>query len=131
MKLKKRKRTNQKNYNHFIHYVFDGKNPFERMDDVYKFKYWRIIKPDFEYDRTLNVHFLLVPIQKTKYFVDLSEEAKKEFFDIKSGKYSYIIGKMDYFLVNKDANMTIKCVFHAHVGKRKWWFSPIVEKLFF
>lgn len=131
MKLKKRKKKNQKKYNHFIHYIFNGENPFERMDNVHKLNYWRIIKPDFEYDRVLNAHYLLVPIRKTKYFVDLSDEAKKEFFEIKSGGYSNTIGKMDYFLVNKDVNMTIKCIFHAHIGKRKWWFLPIVERLFF
>ena len=113
------------------HYIFDGKNPFNEKEDIFRFNHWRIIKPDYEYDRVLNVHYLLVPIQETQYFNNLSEDAKKEFFEIKSGEHSDKTGEMNYFLVNKDVNMTVKCIFHAHIGKRKWWFIPIIEKLFF
>ena len=61
------------------------------------------------------------------------EVAKKEFFALRSDLSMFYadVGNIDYFLVNKSSNMTVKCVFHAHIGTRKWWFFPIIERLFF
>lgn len=133
MKLKKRTKNRQKLYKLFMMYNFDGKNPFNRIEEVYRFEHWKVLVPEWEYDRILSSHFLLVPLEEQRYFVNLSKEAKEEFFKIKSNptKYCVGLGKIDYFLVNKDKEMTIKCVFHAHFGNRKWWFVPLIEKTFF
>jgi len=133
MKLKKRKKKLQKLYSLHMIYNFDGKNPFDNRIEVCRFKYWKVVIPKFEYNRVLKKHYVLVPFEEKKHFIDLQKEAREEFFMITSDLNRFFVdfGNIDYVLVNKDKDMTIKCIFHAHIGERKWWFRPFVEKLFF
>jgi len=114
-------------------YTFDGKNPFNNRSEVCRFNFWKVVIPKFQYNRVLKKHYVLVPLEEKKHFIDLREEAQEEFVTITSdlGRFFSDFGNIDYVLVNKDKNMTVKCIFHAHIGERKWWFIPFIERLFF
>lgn len=131
--MKKRKKITQKIYNDFMKFKFDGKNPFNKKSlEVAKLNYWKIVKPEFPYDRVLKTHFILVPLEEKKYFCDLSIEAQNEFFCFryKPEVLKKYVGDIDYFLVNNEKNMTVKCIFHAHIGNRKWWYHYPITLLF-
>lgn len=130
--MKKRTKKLQKIYNDFMKFKFDGKNPFNKKSlEVARFDYWKIVKPEFPYNRVLNTHYILVPFEEKQYFFNLSDEAKKEFLKINNKDVlRQYVGDIDYFLVNNEKNMTVKCIFHAHIGKRKWWYHYPITLLF-
>lgn len=132
MKISLRSKKLQKEYDYFLTYHWDGKNPFNNNDNlICKTKFWKVVKNIFYYDRVLSVHYNLVPLQEEEFFESLSLEAKNEFFEIKNNGLLKKYGiNFDFFLVNERRNMSVPFIFHAHIGKRKWWFRFPITLLF-
>ncbi len=119
----------QKIYHKYKSFSWDGKNPFNNPElEILRLKHWKIVLNEFCYDRILNVHYILVPLQEEDYFEKLSDDAKKEFFDVKNNGLNGL--KLDFFAVNDINDMSVPFIFHAHLGVRKWWFKYPIDRLF-
>lgn len=127
--MKFRSKKLNKEYHYFKTYIWDGKNPFnDEKLIVKKTKHWKLVINKFGYDRILKEHFVLVPLAEEQYFENLPEEAKEEFYKIKNE--NLLNTEFDFFLVNDLRNMSVKFIFHAHIGKRKWWYRYPITLLF-
>lgn len=88
------------------------KCPLCKAKNIKKFKYWKIIKNDFPYDRIASRHDMLVPIRHA------TEEKlnRKEQAEYKKIKETYLEeSSYDYFLEVSQKGKSIPSHFHMHL----------------
>lgn len=110
------KKTEDK-YNKFRKTADLKKCPLCDIKPTKVFKYWKIIKNDFPYDRIAKNHDLLVP---KRHEVE-NNLTKKEMKELKSIKNIYInkSKKYTYIMEVTKMNKTIPSHFHLHLIKLK------------
>ncbi|PIR86911.1 MAG: hypothetical protein COU11_03595 [Candidatus Harrisonbacteria bacterium CG10_big_fil_rev_8_21_14_0_10_49_15] len=85
-------------------------------ESLKEFRFWRVIKNEFPYDRVAETHDMLIPKRHTGEG-GLTEEERKELWEIKCGEY---INNNYHFIM--EAVTKIKSIpnhFHLHLTKIK------------
>lgn len=86
--------------------------PLNEVPAISEWKYWRLINNDFPYDAVYKTCHMLVTKEEAPDWDDLSEEARDEYFRIRT---DYLLDTYDQIIENCPSTRSVKGIYHKHL----------------